>query len=258
MKKNYLLILILFALNFNSHSQIAVSSFKKSKERYSKLINSETIFVLPNTYDKDEYDKILKDTWNLTPYQIISSDDFDITNYLDEKYSFFTFRGVKSSSQSKYGGEVTYLYTYGDLTLYDTQSLKKKLAKISSKKLKKKSAEIFNENSFTCARFYLYPKDEFVNTAILKEIDEISYSLYNDDVFFNTKLGFLKNYFEFINIKLKQKEGFLMFDSDYTKSLKGLINNKLYIPSYITINYNGWNGNDSPEYNKETIETLSK
>lgn len=48
-----------------------------------------------------------------------------------------------------------------------------------------------------------------------------------------------------------------MYKDDFLPELKKLTNNKLYIPSYMTIKYNGWTGKDS-EGDDENIQKIFK
>lgn len=84
---------LLLLITFQGYSQISVSarhigkSSKFEKGVLEKFKNTETIFLLSGIYDKSEYDKILKTSWNVTPYKIVDSENFDIEDYISDKYS---------------------------------------------------------------------------------------------------------------------------------------------------------------------------
>ena len=103
-------------------------------------------------------------------------------------------------------GTSTSLFTYIDFKVYDSEKIFEKLDKLSPERRKKKRESIINDNSSNIARFYIFPKDDFINTSLSKKMSEIVNSLYTDDVFFNYKLGFLKNYFQKINNLIKNEE----------------------------------------------------
>ena len=255
-------VLLLF-ITLQGYSQVSVSakhigkSSKFKKGVLEKFKNTETIFLLSGIYDKSEYDKILKTSWNVTPYKIVDSENFEIEDYISDKYSIAQLAGFKRIKQMKYGGTSTSLFTYVDIKIYDSEEIFKKLNKLSPKKRAKKKNDIINDNSSNIARFYIFTKDDFIHTSLSKDMNTIVNSLYNDDVFFNYKLGFLQNYFQKINNLLKEEQIYWMYEDDFLPELKKLASKKLYIPSYMTIKYNGWTGQDSEE-DDENIEDIFK
>lgn len=257
-------ILILLFISFQSFGQVSVGpkhtgkSGKFKKGVLAKFKSTETIFVFSNIYDKETYEELLKDTWTVTPYKIVNIADFDIENYLDEKYSVAQLAGFKRIKQMKSGGTSTSLFTYVDIRMYDKEAITKKLSKLSEKKKAKKKTKIINENSTKIARFYIYPKDDFISTALGEKMETIVTSLYTDDVFFNYKPGLLKNYLQKVNNLIEKEEIYWMYEDDYLPELKKLSSNKLYIPSYMTIKYNGWTGQDSEANDENIIKVFKK
>ncbi|CAA0220079.1 hypothetical protein [Tenacibaculum maritimum] len=252
-------VLLLLLITFQSYSQVSVGrrhvgkSKKIKKGVLEKFKNTETIFLLSNIYEKEVYEKILKDSWNVTPYKVVDLESFEIENYLSSKYSVAQLAGLKRS-----GGGSTSLFTYIDFKIYDGDAIFKKLEKLSPKKRKKKKQDIINKNSSNIARFYIFPKDDFIRTSLSSDIGKIVNSLFTDDVFFNYKLGFLKNYFQKINNLIKNEDIYWMYEDDYLPELKKLTNNKLYIPSYMTIKYSGWMGQDSEEDDENIKDIFRK
>ncbi|MFL0169888.1 hypothetical protein, partial [Tenacibaculum maritimum] len=249
----------LLLITFQSYSQVSVGrrhvgkSKKFKKGVLEKFKNTETIFLLSNIYEKEVYEKILKDSWNVTPYKVVDLESFEIENYLSSKYSVAQLAGLKRS-----GGGSTSLFTYIDFKIYDSDAIFKKLEKLSPKKRKKKKQDIINKNSSNIARFYIFPKDDFIRTSLSSDIGKIVNSLFTDDVFFNYKPGFLKNYFQKINNLIKNEDIYWMYEDDYLPELKKLTNNKLYIPSYMTIKYSGWMGQDSEEDDENIKDIFRK
>lgn len=168
---------------------------KIKKDVIKKFKNTETIFLLSNVYNKSEYQEILKASWNVTPYKIVDFENFEIENYVGDKYSIAQLSGFKRIKQMQHGGTSTSLFTYIDIKIYDSEKIFKKLNKLSPKRRAKKKNDIINDNSSNIARFYIFSKDDFIHTSLSEDMNTIVNSLYNDDVFFNYKLGFLKNYF---------------------------------------------------------------
>jgi len=256
-------IFILFIITSQAFSQISVGpkhigkpgKFKKGV--LEKFKNTETIFLLSKVYDKAEYEKILKDSWDVTPYKIVSAEKFDIEDYLSDKYSIAQLGGFKRIKQMKSGGTSTSLFTYIDFKIYDSDKIYEKLNKLSPKKRAKKKSDIIDDYSLNIARFYIYPKDDFIRTSLSLDMDRIVYSLFMEDVFFNYKPGLLKNYFQKVNNLIKKEEVYWMYKDDYLPELKKLKKNKLFIPSYMVIKYNGWTGQDSEE-NEEGVQKVFK
>lgn len=91
---------------------------------------------------------------------------------------------------------ITSLFTYVDIKIYDSEEIFKKLNKLSPKKRAKNKYEIINYNSSNIARFYIYPKDDFISTSLLEEMNTIRNSLYKDDVFLIINQDFYKTIFK--------------------------------------------------------------
>jgi hypothetical protein len=263
--KNKIILLLTLFFTVYSYSQVSVGpshagKLKKFKKGVlDKFKNTETIFVFSNIYEKDIYEKVLKNSWDVTPYKIVNVNDFNILDYIGEKYSIGRLEGHKTVVYKKSGSSTTYLHMYFDIKMFNGDKILEKLNKLSPKKRKKKEKvnNIIDMYSINLARFLLYPKDEFIHTSMLHEIDKIVQTLYTKDVFFNYKPGFLKNYFQKINSLLKDEKVYWMYKKDYLPELKNLANNKLYIPSYMTIKYNPWIGKDS-KINDEEIKGIFK
>lgn len=255
--------LLVFIIGFSSMAQISVSNkhigglSKLKKENLSKFKKTETIFVLSTIYDKQEYEAILKDIWTVTPYKIIPASEFSKVDYLSDKYSIVELGGHKVNSTMASGGSYYSLFTYIDVKMYNNKKINSKLSKLSPKKRKKKINGIFNDNEINIARILIFPKDEFIHTSMGYDMNSIFTTLYTEDVFFNYKPGFLRNYFQKINNLLKKGESYWLYRNDHTPGLRNLASKTLYIPSYMTIKYDSWRGKDSEE-NEENITKIFK
>ena len=259
--KTILLILLIIS---QGYSQVSVGSkhigksSKFKKGVLEKFKNTETIFLLSNVYDKSVYEKVLNDSWNVTPYKIVDLENFNIEDYLSNKYSIAQLAGYKRIKQMKYGGFSISLYTFIDFKIYDSVKIFEKLNKLSPKKRTKKRQGIISAYSSNIARFYIFPKDDFIRISLFRGMDEIANSFFTGDVFFNYKPGFLKNYFQKINSLIKNEEIYWLYKDDYLPELKKLANNKLYIPSYMAIKYNAWTQKDSKEDDENINEVFKK
>lgn len=278
------ILLLLLFITLQNYSQISVGpthvgkSKKFKKDVLEKFKNTETIFLLSNVYDKEIYEQILKSSWTVTPYRIIEHEEFNLNDYLSDKYSIAEISGYIKSQKSEYGGgTIVSLYTFFDIKMYDNGPIKEQRNKLTAKKWEKKKKKIFAQNSFRIARFYLYPKDDFFEIAVpysgknknnyegsrltIKSpeyMNSVINALYSKEVFFNYKPGLLKNYFQKVNSLIKKEEVYWMYEDDYMPELRNLANKKLYIPSYMTIKYNGWSGKDSEPDEDNILEIFKK
>ena len=93
--------ILLLLITFQSYSQVSVGprhigkSEKFKKGVLDKFKSTETIFLLSNIYEKEVYEKILKDSWDVTPYKVVDLESFEIENYLSNKYSVAQLAGFK-------------------------------------------------------------------------------------------------------------------------------------------------------------------
>ena len=249
MKIRFLLVVLLLVTNV--FSQVSVSSkhiggvkgFKKGfLEKFKK---TETIFVLSTIYEIEEYQKILDEIWTVTPFRIIDAEEFEIREFLGSKYSIAQMSGIRKEIQSESGRTYPVVYTYFDIKVYDKAMIQKKLSKMSPKKRKEKRSEIMEMYSSDIARFFLYPNDEFIEEVYkgTKQNDNIAFivdAIFHRDVFFNYKLGFLKNYLQKINNLLEEEKLNWVYGNNFINEVANLADETLYIPSYLLNKFNIW------------------
>lgn len=237
------LLIALLAISLNSYSQISVgpkhtgtsSSFYNGE--FEKFKNTETIFVLSNIYEKETYEKLLNDSWNVTPYRIVNFQEFKIDEYLNDNFSFALIDGhrkVKSSGEfNQY--KTVLLYTYIDFVMYDGKKITEELNKIPKQKRIKKKDKILNNNKIHIARIALFASDKLKKSAsnINKKKKSLLWQFNSKNVFLNYSPGLLKNYFQKVNNLIKNEKEFWMYKKDYITELGNLSKSKLYIPKYI-------------------------
>ncbi|MDH7913933.1 hypothetical protein [Winogradskyella sp. SYSU M77433] len=243
-----LVFICLFLLTISINGQVSVGPThigkqkKFPKDRLDKFKGTETIFVLSDIIDTATYKKLLSDSWDITPYKLISREDFNLLDYLDGNYSFANLEGYHKQKQMKSGAVVDYIYVYVNFFMLDSEGLKKDISKLdkSKKKYERKLNNAISSNRENIARVDLFPKDTFLATALTSETSVIMDSIYTRDVFYNYKSGFLKNYFQKVNNQIGTGEEYWMYDNDFLPELKKLANETLYIPNYHLIKYNPW------------------
>ncbi|AUC81353.1 hypothetical protein CW733_04075 [Lacinutrix sp. Bg11-31] len=229
---------------------------KFPKGRLDKFKKTETIFVLSDIIDANTYKEILDSSWDITPYKLMYRKDFNLLDYTVGDYSFANLEGYHITKEMESGGKLEYLYIYINFFMLDGEGLENDLSKLdkSSSRYKKKYEKAFESNKIKLARVDLFPKDTFVPTALREKSSVIMDSIYNKDVFYNYKTGFLKNYFQKVNNQLKSGQEYWMYENDFLPELKKLAKHTLYIPNYHFIKYNPWKRKASKD--KEGFEKV--
>lgn len=263
MKKS--LLFLLFILSLSANSQISVGSRHtgtskkidgKDLERFYK---TKTIFLFSNIYDKSIYEEVLKNSWTVTPYEIVAIDDFNLYKYLDGSYSFASIGSQTITRQKKNNFNSTFLYCYFDFYMFDEKEKKEELEKLAKKSEKKiKNYNVLVANKINLARIYLYPKDDFIDKIYKESNENVSGALVNEDMFFNYKPGFLVNYFQKVNQLLKDKQTNWMYAKEAKSELANLRTATLYVPEYLANNYRAWKLRDDHKTEEEKVEFFSK
>ncbi|MBQ4821324.1 hypothetical protein [Aquimarina sp. MMG016] len=241
MKNNFLLFIV-FLISFSVTCQVSVGPKhvgkpgKFDKEQLEKFKESKTIFVFSTLFERSVYEDVLKESWDVTPYEIVSAEDFDLKNYLKEGYSIGSLGFNKVTKMRKSNSWVDYLYMYFEFSMFDNEKLLENLNKYKGKRLKKIN-KVINKYKYSFARFELFPKSNFVDLAKRSNLEKITESLFTEDVFYNYQPGILRNYFQKINDLLKKEEIYWMYKDDYDPELKKLTDKPLFFPEYITMGY---------------------
>lgn len=293
MKKSFYLVIAFFVFAI-TNAQISVSakgSGRKGEiepENFKKFKATTTIFVLSDIYSKEQYEEVLKKSWNVTPYLIIPSEEFDAQKYLSDKYSFAVLSAYSVNKKATF-----FLHSSVSVFIYDTQIINNEIEKVKAKTKEKKREEKVNEliaeNIIHIAKFEL-----FCNTDMLKIADE-DYKLHRSSMtsdftnpnsifyrnvtsfnlnkknlskyekemlnftfkkktFKNYTLGMLKNYFQRINSGISKEEIYGMYDVDATSELKNLKKETLYIPDYNKVTYKPMKIRDEVKSEKDLKE----
>lgn len=246
MKK--VLIITMLALSIQNYAQVAItSSYRGANDKFKKgelekFKGTTTVFVLPELNKKEDYEKILKDVWTVTPFKVVDYKDFNMLDYDDGKYSIAKLIGDITVS----GKGTVYVHTNFTIRILDKEKFDKRFAKLKSddKKYNKKLNELFNENLSYIARVPLSASSEFLRNAMVagseKSLSDLYHRMYSENSFTNTSLGMLKNYFQLINQMISKGKNCGLYD-DFTKpEIKNLKDAVLYIPEAYMIEYNPW------------------
>ncbi|AWM14232.1 hypothetical protein NHF50_10300 [Flavobacterium sp. NRK F10] len=254
MRKKILVLLFIFVCSF-SNAQVAVSNFSEFKLKefdpslFDRVKNTTTIFVLSDYYTPEEYEKILKESWTFTPFEVVSIADFNFSNYTLGKYSFALLKGASRRMDKT---RVAYFFI-------DFFHLSEKYSK-----KKKRNIEVYE----CFARIELIPHATLLSEALMptgnyaqdkafnpvgtsyetlnftfankrmSEAEEyVSGMVYNENWFHNYSLGMLKNNFQKLNSLLEKKQFYGLSEEEYTDEVKKLKKATLYIPDYLKKEY---------------------
>lgn len=217
---------------------IALYKFKNlDKKTVSRFKEKTTKFILPDYYPISSYQEILNEVWDITPFNIISSKDFDESSVkVDDVLAEFLYGGITKIKSS--GMRIDYGYHVLNFTVID--KLKKKPKEDELKWVASKIATIY------------FTPDIDLRLQAGANVKEPKGD------FLNFRLGYLKNFLQFVNSCVKENNSVNLYD-DYTKpELKNLKDKTLYIDNNFIYGYNAFNGNekDAPKI-EDLVEDFS-
>lgn len=245
-------ILTLFiALFFLTNSAAQIASQQKLAGKLKKIEKSDfehfktttTIFILSNIFDKEQYEKLLSEYWTVTPYKIVNINDFNRLDYMTPEYSFAELQAYALSKQ-KAGMQVFVKSIIAVIDVYFIQtdkieSAKTALAKLnpSKKRYYEKSRKKIASKKTHLSDIFFSPNGELLIQLYKGNPDDIN--LFEDDLFVNYSLGYLKNYFQKVNELITNNESYWLYAKDYLPELKNLKTNALYISEYQKMTIDG-------------------
>lgn len=281
--KRILLLLVLLITNV-SFAQFAVSkndSGKLSefeKERFERFKTSTTIFVLSNVYSKEQYETILNETWTVTPFKVVSANDFDYLDYLNGDFSFAHLQTKIRTSGSSF-----FVDSFINFYLLDTKEINEKLPKTKNKQ--DKIIDLVFDNIQGIGRIALFSNTELLKLADknngsgggvsltykdpsiktyskntkdqkLKDYHKEMISMtYDNNSFKNYSLGYLKNYFKYFNDLLVNETFVWLYNQGKTQEIKKLKTETLYIPDFAKVEYRPGKIKDE-DFSEEDIKKM--
>jgi hypothetical protein len=240
MKLKCLLLFVFFS--FSSFSQISVGSSHIGKSQdlkpkdYEQIKLRKTLFVIQGYTDR-EFHEMISDVWDLNSFEVITKEEYDskADQYNWGNYAIFDVYGQVTTRTTQNGGAVQYLYINYRYFYYD--EIKKN----------KKGETVGKYNQLAC--IFLSGDAE----SMWKMVTEKNYGELKNGLF-NYKLGYLKNYFQLINDKLKSQTANFAYTNDFDKSkIQVLKSVTLYVPDYMKIKYNGWTRKDTVLENPDEL-----
>lgn len=259
-----ILLFIMLVLSIQNHAQVAITSSDRGandefeKGELEKFKSTTTVFVLPQLNKKEDYEKILKEVWTVTPYKVVEYKDFRELDYADGKYSFAKFDGdITTSSKG-----TVYIHTNFAIRILDKEKFDKGFKKLKpeEKKYYVKLHKLFEENLTYIARAPLCANNKFLVDAMKAGSEErrgeLYVRMYTENSFTNTNLGMLKNYFQQINQIISKGEHCGLYDDFAKPEIKNLKEATLYIPEAYMMEYNAWKGTEKLRDEKDLKKLL--
>lgn len=222
------IIALLFSASVISHSQVRIGDFrieqyghgKISKSALSDFKNSKTYFVIDDKLglNKDDFNSILKDTWTITPFEVVLKKER--SKYLNEGNSLVFFDSFRITKEKDFVQTSVHSFTVFDVFM--PENIKKR--KNGKYKYKRNRVAALYFTIDVSAR-----KDVVNQEGVIK-----------GDIF-NYRKGYLKNAFQNINKGLNDKNNIDIYD-DFTNKTKvnALKNKTLYFSDDLIYGYNAW------------------
>lgn len=261
----------MFVLSVENYAQVAVTpSERGANEEFKKgqlenFKTTTTVFVLPEMYKKEEYEKVLKEVWTVTSFKVVDFKDFKHLDFVNGSYSFAEIFGdlLRTSSGTMY------LHTNLGIKVLSKEKFEKEFRKLKTddKNYDKKLRDVINESLSYVARIPLCPTNEFLRNALgsldlmkLKFPEEKMGKLYGEMYakvsFTNVNLGMLKNYFQQINQIITKGEHCGLYEDFVNPKIKNLKESILYIPEVYMMKYDAWRFSETLRDEKEIKKLL--
>ena len=273
MKKIALFIMLIISVK--NYSQVSISPSERGAneefkgEDLNDFKKTTTVFILSNVYKKEDYEKILKEVWTVTPFIVVDYNDFKVNEYANGNFSIAKLFGdiIETSHGPSVGLGSTHgmKYIHVNLVVKTINSVKfqKSFAKLKpeDKKYSRKLRTIFDENSSFIAKVPLCVNNKFLNEIMRSETSYEKLSIlyekmYTETSFTNTNLGMLKNYFQQISQSLNKGEHYGLHDDFSKPEIKKLKDDVLYIPEVYMMEYNPWKGTEKIKDDKDLKKLL--
>lgn len=255
MRISFFIIGIIFLfVGYNLNAQVSViESIHEVNEElgesvFERFKKTTTLFVLPSVYDKGSYEKLLEETWSVTPYKIIHTDSFDLKEYLTDKYSIATIDMDLYYRELEYERllpnldikpyTVSHHKVYLGIKIYDNRRFWERFAKVPVKKQEERLEYISDGYRLYLSKIYLTPKDTLMGLFFKRvqfpgKTKNMTHASMHDDVFWEYKLGFLKNYLQKVNSLLEEKKTYNPHEDINSPKLGRLYTDTLMIPEYV-------------------------
>ncbi|MXN92822.1 hypothetical protein GR160_16465 [Flavobacterium sp. Sd200] len=225
MKRTLLLLLLSAASSISnlSMAQISVGRSRTGRQEDFRegqidIIKSKTSFFVNEGFTIEELESVLKEVWTVNPYKVITNEELKKNEqlYYTEGNAIAKMTMIMTMKPSSTGVGSTSGSTYVYFNYFYPDGIKENEGELSYKHNEVASVYMGSSGE-TMWRIYKNKK-----IGNLRED------------FFNYKLGYFKNYLQYINNLLLNNGTSWAYDSDYNKNkLKELATKTLYISDYL-------------------------
>lgn len=245
------LALLLVLLMHKASAQIQIGSAetpvmnnagKLSKEDIDAFKKTTTVFSIQSAdsaYIVD-FENAIKKVWTITPFVVVTADKIRTYSKLG-KYSFATFDGYGTQRQSS---TMTSTNTHISYDIW--------IPRIKNGELK--GQDLFARIALHCDfNTYAESNNLFTTFGKRKANDKFMKFMYNEAVFYNWSPGILMGNLHVVNQALSEGKTRGIFSPIKNKeALLPLVKDTLFVPNYVNIHFNMFNGNEKMDEEKES------
>lgn len=246
------LALLLVLLMHKASAQIQIGSAetpvmnnagKLSKEDIDAFKKTTTVFTIQSADSAHivDFENAIKKVWTITPFVVVTADKIRTYSKLG-KYSFATFDGYATQRQDQHGMSTS---TNAHLS-YDIW-----IPRIRNGEVK--GQDLFARIALHCDFSTYFNANHLFSTFGKKSNDNFIRFMYNESVFYNWSPGILMGNLKVVNQALLEGKtrGIFTFIKN-KESLLRLAKDTLFVPNYVNIHFNMFNGNEKMDEEKES------
>ncbi|WP_158848137.1 hypothetical protein [Algibacter sp. L1A34] len=233
-KHNLAFLLILLALSSYGQVNIGISKSwaniyvsELKQDVFDEIKNSKTIFVIPNELDENSFKQIINNVWTINDIEFISEDNFDYNKFSKNviiKLINKEGRKDKVTFDSAVPDKTVKEYIIFNFSLF-TPSQSNAVAQIFFTPNIKKREVITNSSN----------RKSILEKAIIKKKQKKNKEIAG---FYNFELGYIKNYFQFLNSHLDKNINAKLRDLYIDKhEIKNLKKSTLFAPHWMMKRY---------------------
>lgn len=271
--KKIFLVIALMALSVSGYSQLSFSKshigppaeFKKgTRERFKA---STTIFVVPVSYTKKEYEAMLGEIWTASAYKVVDQSEFDanLTQYLTDAYSFAWLQCDVMAENNLF-----YFKIYYDVFMLENEKMLKKIDKAIGDP--GKLSELIDDNKINFARIPFQQSNasfeatkKALNPTVRMmfsgpkpdKVKEAFGEMIRNNGINNFELGYLKNDFQRLNKVINDGKIYWMYLNQKLPEVKELKKTTLFVPDYIKSEFKPMSGAEKILDEKEVKAMLA-
>lgn len=251
-KIRLVLLFLLFLQNAKAQIQIGSAEIpvmnnpgKLSKEDIEAFKKTTTVFSIQSADSAyiGDFENAIKKVWTITPFVVVTADKLRTYSKLG-KYSFATFDGYATQRRNANTGMSTSTNTHISYDIW--------IPRIKNGEVK--GQDLFARIALHCDfNTYAASNNLFSTFGNKKANEKFMKFMYNEAVFYNWSPGILMGNLHVVNQALLEGKtrGIFKFIKN-KESLLLLAKDTLFVPNYVNIHFNMFNGNEKMDEEKES------